>query len=138
MVVLPVPIADVSVIVSGPNDRQQRHVIPDRWPGAGHRFPRDSRRGRALPGHGPHKALTADAEGVVDGQCYSAHSVTGTDWRVVMATSKAALLAPVQATGRVAWQIFAAFAAAMIAILLIGLGALLSSAVSRAPGCMTH
>ncbi|MGW4943981.1 diguanylate cyclase domain-containing protein [Actinoplanes sp. NPDC004185] len=73
-------------------------------------------------------ALRKQNEGVVGDTYFSAAPVTGTAWRVVMTTSKSALLAPVQSTGRVAWQIFGAFSLAMIMILLIGAVALLSSA----------
>jgi diguanylate cyclase (GGDEF)-like protein len=66
--------------------------------------------------------------GVVEGDYYHSLPVTGTAWRVVIATSRAGLLAPVQQTNRVAWLIFAGFAGAVTLILLIGAATLISSA----------
>jgi diguanylate cyclase (GGDEF)-like protein len=72
--------------------------------------------------------LRAGPHGLAGADYFTAQSIPGSEWRVVLATPQRTLLAPVQATSRVAWQLFAAFAIAMTAILLIGLFALLSAA----------
>ncbi|MFI5844534.1 diguanylate cyclase domain-containing protein [Catenuloplanes sp. NPDC051500] len=72
--------------------------------------------------------LQAGSHGGTGADYVTAQPVPGSEWRVVLSTPRQALLAPVQATSRVAWQLFAAFAIAMTAILLIGMFALLSAA----------
>jgi diguanylate cyclase (GGDEF)-like protein len=71
--------------------------------------------------------------GVVGDIYFSSSPVPWTDWLVITATSQSALLAPVEATERVARRMFAAFGMAMMVILLIGAAALLSfSRLARA------
>ncbi|WP_051799672.1 diguanylate cyclase [Catenuloplanes japonicus] len=84
--------------------------------------------GSPLPRRDLAAALRAGPHGVAGDEYFIARTIPGSDWRVVMTTPQRTLLAPVQATGRVAWQLFAAFAVAMTVILLIGLSALMSSA----------
>ncbi|GIJ47623.1 hypothetical protein Val02_45090 [Virgisporangium aliadipatigenens] len=73
-------------------------------------------------------AVTAKAAGTVGGTYFASRQVSGSRWRAVTAAPRAALLAPVQATERVAWQLFAAFCAALALILVIGCTALVSAA----------
>jgi len=51
----------------------------------------------------------------------------GVEWKVVYATKTNVLLAPVQSTRRVAWQMFGAFVVAILLMLLLGTRALLNS-----------
>jgi diguanylate cyclase (GGDEF)-like protein len=59
--------------------------------------------------------------------------VAGSSWRTVISTSRSVLLAPITKTARGAWLVFAAFAAAVLLILIIGATTLIYSArVARA------
>ncbi|MFG1926866.1 diguanylate cyclase domain-containing protein [Cryptosporangium sp. NPDC048952] len=62
------------------------------------------------------------------GDYYLSLNVRSTTWRVVIATPRAELLAPVKETTRVSWLIFAGFAAAVTLIIAIGTVTLRSSA----------
>ncbi|GAB7045873.1 hypothetical protein JCM9534A_09990 [Catenuloplanes indicus JCM 9534] len=85
--------------------------------------------GVPLPDPALAAALAGATRGIAAGDTYFASSpVEGSPWRFVTTASRSALLAPVQSTARVAWQLFAAFAAAMTVILLIGLWVLRGAA----------
>ena len=59
---------------------------------------------------------------------YVSKAVPATSWRLVLVAPERSLLAPVQSSRRVAWQLFAAFAGAMILLLFIGAASLVGSA----------
>ncbi|MDR7276929.1 GGDEF domain-containing protein [Catenuloplanes atrovinosus] len=128
MVVVPIPVSELSVIVSGALgvSAATSHVID----GAGRVIVSTdgTAPGVPLPDQALAGALRTHTSGVTGDDYFSAHAVAGSDWRLVMTAPQASLLAPVESTGRVAWQLFAAFAAAMLAIVLIGLSALARSA----------
>ncbi|GAA0221154.1 diguanylate cyclase [Cryptosporangium japonicum] len=63
-----------------------------------------------------------------DGKYYLSLPVAGTTWRMIIAKPRSELLAPVRETTRVAWLIFAGFAAAVTVILVVGAMTLLGSA----------
>ncbi|WP_285621971.1 GGDEF domain-containing protein [Kineosporia sp. NBRC 101677] len=64
------------------------------------------------------------SKGVVGNTYFSAHQIADSRWQLLMTAPRTTLLAPVQAASRAAWQLFAAFAAAMLLILLMGFSAL--------------
>jgi diguanylate cyclase (GGDEF)-like protein len=59
---------------------------------------------------------------------YTSAGVPGTPWRVVFAVPERNLMEPVEASRKVAWQLFAAFVAAMICMVALGATALSRSA----------
>lgn len=61
------------------------------------------------------------------GRFVVSHGVPASTWRVVFVTPERALLAPLRSSRMVAWQLYAAFVAAMALLLLIGTSALRSS-----------
>jgi diguanylate cyclase (GGDEF)-like protein len=73
-------------------------------------------------------ALERRPSGIVGTDYYTSATASTTDWQIVFAVSERALMAPVQATRKVAWQLFAAFFAAMICMVLLGATALSRSA----------
>ena len=84
--------------------------------------------GRTLPDRGLAAALRSRASGTYGDRYFAAATLAGTPWRVVLTTSHATLLAPVQgSTRRTAWLLFAAFVAALIGLVAVGLRALRTS-----------
>lgn len=83
--------------------------------------------GRPLPDRPLAIAAQRAGHGVVEGDYFRSLPVAGSAWRVIIATPRSALLAPVQETNRVAWLIFAAFAASVTLIVVIGAATLISS-----------
>jgi diguanylate cyclase (GGDEF)-like protein len=74
-------------------------------------------------------ATRTDGRGVTaSGDYYLALPVDGTAWRMIITKPRAELLAPVKETTRVAWLIFAGFAAAVTVIIVVGALTLLGSA----------
>jgi diguanylate cyclase (GGDEF)-like protein len=84
--------------------------------------------GRPVPDRALATAAQRSAHGVVDGDYFLSLPVAGSAWRVIIATPRAALLGPVQETNRVAWLVFAGFAAAVTLIIVIGATTVISSA----------
>jgi diguanylate cyclase (GGDEF)-like protein len=86
------------------------------------------RSGSPLPDRGLAAALRGHSAGSSGGRYYAASALAGTRWRVVLTASHDRLLAPVQgSTKRTAWMLFAAFVAALAALVAVGLRALRSS-----------
>jgi diguanylate cyclase (GGDEF)-like protein len=127
MLVVPIPVDELSILIT--SALSQPHAGSYLLDGAGALITSTGPAGSAAT---PEAALVAAVrtrdEGVIGDTYFSSAPVPGTEWRVLMTTSQSALLAPVQSTGRVAWQIFGAFSLAMIMILVIGAAALVSSA----------
>jgi diguanylate cyclase (GGDEF)-like protein len=73
-------------------------------------------------------ASARSGQGVVGATYYASTTVAATNWHVLFTTPERALLAPVQATGQVAWELFGAFAGSMILLLVMGAAALISAA----------
>ena len=71
-------------------------------------------------------AANRSGQGTVGDDHFVAAAVAGSDWRTIVVTSRAALLGPVDRTARGAWLIFAAFATAVVLILLIGASMMIS------------
>ncbi|MCE0540490.1 GGDEF domain-containing protein [Kineosporia rhizophila] len=92
--------------------------------------------GDALGNPALQAALRTETHGTVDGTYFSAHPVAGSHWQVLMTEPRSTLLGPVTATGRVAWQMFAALAAAILLILVIGVS--LSTSASRLARARLH
>lgn len=84
--------------------------------------------GRPVPDAHLAAAAARVGGGVTGGDYFQTLPVAGTAWRVVIATSRSGLLAPLRATNRAAWLIFAGFAGAVTLILVIGAATLISSA----------
>jgi diguanylate cyclase (GGDEF)-like protein len=129
VLIIPIPVSELSLLLSGAIqvtgatsyvlDGADRVIVASDGTAAG----------EPVPDRGLADALAADSQGTVGDTYFATRPVdSGSDWRVVMSTSKSALLAPVHATERVAWQFFAAFAAAIVLVGLIGFSALTSSA----------
>ena len=59
---------------------------------------------------------------------FAASPVATTNWRVVFVTTEKALQEPLQSSRRVSWQLFGAFATAMLLMMLVGGVSLLGSA----------
>ncbi|WP_249998482.1 GGDEF domain-containing protein [Actinoplanes sp. M2I2] len=127
MLVMPVGSGDISTLATGALGATSAWYLLDQADGVV--AARDaSAAGSPLADAALRTALDARANGAVGDRYFASHQAAGTTWRVVLTTSRSELLAPVQQTGRVAWQLFAAFAAAMIVILTMGLLALGGSA----------
>jgi diguanylate cyclase (GGDEF)-like protein len=84
--------------------------------------------GATLPDPGVAAAATKANRGVVGDSHFVANAVAGSNWRTVIVTSREALLAPYDRTARSAWLIFAAFATAVLLMMVIGAFMLVSSA----------
>ncbi|MEV4701894.1 diguanylate cyclase domain-containing protein [Actinoplanes sp. NPDC049316] len=84
--------------------------------------------GGPLPGDGLAAAVRSAGSGVVGGGYYSSAPIPGTGWRVVFTTPQRALLAPIQPTRRLAWQIFGGFALAVLCMVALGATAVARSA----------
>ncbi|GLY94520.1 GGDEF domain-containing protein [Actinoplanes sp. NBRC 103695] len=84
--------------------------------------------GQPVPDRSLATAAQRSVHGVVDGDYFLSLPVAGSAWRVIIATPRAALLGPVQETNRVAWLVFAGFAAAVTLIIVIGAASVISSA----------
>jgi len=83
--------------------------------------------GQPIPDAGLTAAVRQGSRGVSGGDYYSSLPVTGSAWRVVITTPRAALLAPLEKTDRVAWLVFAGFALAVSLCLIVGAVTLMSS-----------
>ncbi|PRY27928.1 GGDEF domain-containing protein [Pseudosporangium ferrugineum] len=84
--------------------------------------------GAKLPDTALAAAASKPGRGVVNHNQFVAGDVSGSDWLAIVVTPRAALLAPYDRTARSAWLIFAAFAAAVVLMMVIGAGMLTSSA----------
>jgi diguanylate cyclase (GGDEF)-like protein len=77
-------------------------------------------------------ALSAEAghraRGTVGDDYFVVEPVAGSDWRAIVVTSRGGLLSGIDSTARSGWLIFAAFAVAVLLILVIGASTLISSA----------
>jgi diguanylate cyclase (GGDEF)-like protein len=69
-------------------------------------------------------ALDRRPSGSVGADYYTSAAAPGTGWRIVFAVPEQAMMAPIQSTRKVAWQLFAAFVVAMIGMVLLGATAL--------------
>jgi diguanylate cyclase (GGDEF)-like protein len=80
----------------------------------------------------PDKRLAAAAhrigKGVVGDAYYLTLPIDGSAWRAVIATSRSGLLAPTQGANRVAWLVFAGFAAAVTLTIIVGTSTIIGSA----------
>ena len=88
----------------------------------------DAAVGRPIPDPAVVSALHRSSSGTVNGRSFVAVPVAGSRWNVVLVTSQKALLAPIQATKRVAWMVFVGFVAALASMLAFGAQVLVSSA----------
>ena len=80
-----------------------------------------------LPGHLVTALRGADA-GTAGADYYVSALIPGTGWHVVFVAPEKVLLAPIQATRRLAWQIFGGFALAVLCMVALGATALARSA----------
>jgi diguanylate cyclase (GGDEF)-like protein len=84
--------------------------------------------GATLPGADLASAASTADRGAVGRNLFVANAVAGSTWRTVVVTSRSALLAPYDRTARSAWLIFAAFATAVLLMMVIGAGMVVSTA----------
>jgi diguanylate cyclase (GGDEF)-like protein len=84
--------------------------------------------GQSVSGQSLAAALRTSGSGTVNGQYHVSAAVPGSNWRVIFTTAESSLMAPVQSTRRLAWELFGAFAGAMILLIAIGATALIGSA----------
>jgi diguanylate cyclase (GGDEF)-like protein len=84
--------------------------------------------GQPLPDQRLAAALTGADSGRVGTDYYTSAPVPDTRWRVVFAAPERTLLEPIQATRGLAWQIFGAFALAVVCMMAFGVTALRRSA----------
>jgi diguanylate cyclase (GGDEF)-like protein len=82
--------------------------------------------GQPMPPSPLTSAVSHMPKGVVGGDFYVSNLVPGSGWRVIIAIPEAKLLAPLQATEQAAWQLFGAFAAAILFLIIIGVVAMIS------------
>ncbi|MET0493313.1 MAG: diguanylate cyclase [Actinoplanes sp.] len=128
VVIIPAAVSDVADVLRTTLDvTASRTYIVDST-GSAIAATDDTAVGRPIPDTKLAAAAKRIGSGVIEGNYYFSLPVTGTAWRVIIATSRAELLAPVQQTNRVAWLIFAGFAGAVTLILVIGAATLISSA----------
>jgi diguanylate cyclase (GGDEF)-like protein len=73
-------------------------------------------------------ATNQAADGRLGSDYYVSMPVPSSTWRLIFVNSEAALLAPIESSTRVAWQLFGAFVVAMGLLLVIGALSLLGSA----------
>jgi diguanylate cyclase (GGDEF)-like protein len=88
----------------------------------------NARIGATMPDARLAAAAARPGRGTVGDDYFDATAVSGSNWRAVVVTSRAGLLDPVDRTARGAWLIFGAFAVAVLLILVIGAGILISAA----------
>jgi diguanylate cyclase (GGDEF)-like protein len=127
VLVVPMAVADLAVLLrSTLNLTGSRSYVVD---SAGRVIvaSSDARIGATLPDNGAAAAAKRMDRGVVGDDYFVASPVSGSSWRSIVVTSRAALLAPVDSAARGAWLIFAAFATAVLLILVIGASTLISS-----------
>ncbi|WP_307831227.1 diguanylate cyclase domain-containing protein [Nucisporomicrobium flavum] len=84
--------------------------------------------GGPIPDQGVVAALRTAPTGVTGGDYYSSAPIPGTGWRVVFVAPQKVLLEPIQATRRLAWEIFGGFALAVLCMVALGATALTRSA----------
>jgi diguanylate cyclase (GGDEF)-like protein len=73
-------------------------------------------------------ALDRGTSGTIGKDYYTSATTSSAGWWIVFAVPEQALMAPVQSTRRIAWQLFVAFLVAMACIVLLGATALGRSA----------
>jgi hypothetical protein len=73
--------------------------------------------GKPLADRAIAEASRRASSGTVGGRAYASAPVAGTSWHVVFAAPAGALLAPVAATRRVAWQLFGGIGLAVLCML---------------------
>jgi diguanylate cyclase (GGDEF)-like protein len=83
--------------------------------------------GATLPDAALAAAASRSTRGSVGNNRFVTNTVAGSNWRTVIVTSRSALLAPYDRTARSAWLIFAGFAAAMLLMMVIGAGMVVST-----------
>jgi diguanylate cyclase (GGDEF)-like protein len=88
----------------------------------------DTALGAALPDATLATAASTADHGVVGDNHFVANAVAASNWRTVVVTSRSALLAPYDRTARSAWLIFAGFATAVLLMMVIGAGMVVSTA----------
>nr|WP_221383027.1 sensor domain-containing diguanylate cyclase [Actinoplanes polyasparticus] len=125
---LPISLADLSTILTGALDRTSSISYVVDGNGRVVVSSQDGVAGSALTDAALLKDAMQNTRGVHGDRYFVARPVEGSDWRLIQTTSGSKLLAPVQANARVAWQMFAAFAFAMVIIVLIGYFVLRGSA----------
>jgi diguanylate cyclase (GGDEF)-like protein len=80
------------------------------------------RANRRLPDRALAAALTRRTSGTYADRYFASAGLTGTSWRVVLSSSRAALFAPVEgSTARTSWLVFIAFVTALLALIAVGL-----------------
>ncbi|SFF28958.1 diguanylate cyclase (GGDEF) domain-containing protein [Actinoplanes philippinensis] len=126
ILVLPAPIEQVASVMSSSFDIT-----------ASHAYAVDSRdtvimssggepAGQPMPRPAPAGAPGSQRQGVVGNDYYVSNPVPGSMWRVVNVIPEEELLAPLQAPERAAWKLFAAFAAAVLFLVVIGVVAVVT------------
>ena len=82
--------------------------------------------GQPMPSSALINAAGLGQQGVVNGHFYVSSPVPGSTWRFTVATADAKLLAPLVENERAAWQLFTAFAAVTLFLLIVGVVAMIS------------
>jgi diguanylate cyclase (GGDEF)-like protein len=83
--------------------------------------------GATLPDAAIAAAVGRSNRGTVGHHQFAADAVAASNWRTVLVTSHSALLAPYDRTARSAWLMFAGFAAAVLLMMVIGAGMVVST-----------
>jgi diguanylate cyclase (GGDEF)-like protein len=73
-------------------------------------------------------AAVRHGRGTVGDDYFVATPIAASDWRAIVVTSRTGLLAAIDSTARSGWLIFGAFTVAVLLILVVGAGTLISSA----------
>jgi diguanylate cyclase (GGDEF)-like protein len=84
--------------------------------------------GQPMRNTGLLKAADQAAEGRFGGDYYVTLPIPASSWRLIFAAPEDALMAPIESSTRVSWQLFGAFVVAMLMLLAIGAMSLLGSA----------
>ncbi|MEV4636597.1 diguanylate cyclase [Actinoplanes sp. NPDC049548] len=123
VLIMPVPIEQVANVLSSTFDVTASHAYVVDGHGNIVASPGQETPGRPMSASALASAAGHARQGVVDGDYYVSNPLPGSAWHAIVATSEAKLLAPLKASERAAWQLFAAFAAAIALLVAIGVAA---------------
>lgn len=120
VLVVPAPVAEMASILRGALDVTAGQVYLADSTGAVVAGSDNTAAGRPIPDRVLATARQHLGSGLTGDRHYLTLPIADSTWRMVIATSRSALLAPVHAANRAAWLVFGGFAATVSVILLTG------------------